>query len=71
MTLAASRRWATTRLIDDDQWHEITLDVRAIRELYPDAQTVKTLRFYTNANATEGQQFWWDDFTILPAEGIR
>jgi hypothetical protein len=59
------------RLIDDDQWHEITLDVRAIRELYPDAQTVKTLRFYTNANATEGQQFWWDDFTILPAEGIR
>ncbi len=58
-------------LIDDDQWHEITLDVRQIREVYPDASTLKMLRFYTNSNGAEGQQFWWDDFAILPAEDIR
>lgn len=58
------------KLIDDDQWHEITLDVRVIREVYPDGQTIKMLRFYTNSNGTEGQQFWWDDFTILPAEDV-
>lgn len=57
-------------LIDDDRWHEITLDVRAIREVYPDAQTIKMLRFYTNSNATEGQQFWFDDFAILPREDL-
>lgn len=58
-------------LIDDDQWHEITIDVRAIREVYPDAETIKLIRFFTERNATEGQQFWWDDFTILPAEDLR
>jgi hypothetical protein len=56
------------RLIDDDQWHEVTMDVRAIRDVYPGVKLLKMLRFYTVGNAEKGQQLWFDDFAILPAE---
>ena len=51
-------------LIDDDQWHEATVDVRLIRKLYPDVKLLRTFWFYTNGNGTQGQQFWFDDFRI-------
>jgi hypothetical protein len=52
------------KLVDDDQWHEATVDVRWLREVYPDVKLLRTFWFYTNANATKGQQFWFDDFRI-------
>ena len=51
-------------LIDDDQWHEATVDVRLIREVYPEIKLLRTFYFYTNGNGKKGQQFWFDDFRI-------
>lgn len=59
----------TYTLIDDNQWHEITMDVRTIREIYPEVKLLRTFYFYTNANGKQDQHFWLDDFTILPASG--
>jgi hypothetical protein len=55
------------KLVDDDQWHEATVDVRWIREVYPEVKLLRTFWFYTNANGTKGQQFWFDDFRIEPS----
>jgi len=52
------------KLVDDDQWHEATVDVRCIRETFPGLKLLRTFWFYTNANGTKGQQFWFDDFRI-------
>ena len=54
-------------LLDDDQWHEITIDARTIREAFPDVKLVKLFRFYTQRNGKHGDQFWFDNFRILPA----
>ncbi|MGC9318086.1 MAG: hypothetical protein ACP5KN_08630 [Armatimonadota bacterium] len=61
-------RWELT---DDDRWHEVTIDARAIREVHPGVKLLKMLRFWTNGNGSEGDQFWFDDFTILPAEDLE
>jgi hypothetical protein len=42
-------------LLDDDRWHAVTLDVRAIRDVLPDVQLLKTFYFRTNDSATKGQ----------------
>lgn len=55
------QKWELT---DDDQWHRVTLDVRAVREVYPEVKLLKTFYFRTNNNALKGQQFWFDDFRI-------
>jgi len=59
---------ARYQLIDDGQWHQVTIDARTIREVYPDVVGLYCFRFYTPANAREGQQFWFDDFALWPAE---
>ncbi|MBN1670828.1 MAG: right-handed parallel beta-helix repeat-containing protein [Kiritimatiellae bacterium] len=61
------------RLIDDDTWHSITIDARLIRKVYPG---LKYLRAFDFRNASgksgglgkEGDQFWFDDFAILPED---
>ncbi len=55
------KRWELT---DDDQWHKVMLDVRAIREVFPDVQLLKTLYLRTNDNGKLGQRYWIDDFRI-------
>ncbi|MGQ9731959.1 MAG: hypothetical protein ACUVX8_11900, partial [Candidatus Zipacnadales bacterium] len=55
-------------LIDDDQWHEAEIDVRRIREVFPDVTLLQMLRFYTNGNGRHGHQYWFDYFRILPEE---
>ena len=52
-------------LIDDGKWHEITLDARVIREVYPDVKLLQMFRFYTMGNGKKGDQFWFDNFRIL------
>ncbi|MEN6547920.1 MAG: right-handed parallel beta-helix repeat-containing protein [Armatimonadia bacterium] len=54
----------TYTLVDDDQWHEITVDVRTIRQVWPEVKLLHTFYFYTNANGKKDQQFWFDDFVI-------
>jgi len=43
----------------------VTLDARAIREVFPGVKLLQMFRFATRDNGTEGQQFWFDDFKIL------
>ncbi|MEW6354982.1 MAG: hypothetical protein AB1696_01535 [Planctomycetota bacterium] len=55
-------------LIADDQWHEVAIDARLIREVFPNVKLLQMFRFYTMGNGMKGQQFWFDNFRILPAE---
>jgi hypothetical protein len=52
-------------LTDDGEWHTAEIDVRAVRAAHPELQHLRQFIFYTNWN-TEGQQFWFDNFEILP-----
>ena len=54
------------RLIDDNQWHEAEIDLRAIRAATPDAKYLRRFMFLCNWSEDEGQQFRYDDFAILP-----
>ncbi|HUT88215.1 MAG TPA: hypothetical protein VMY37_01850 [Thermoguttaceae bacterium] len=60
------RDLACLELVDDDQWHEAEFDARHIRDVFPDVKLVQTFRFYTSEKGKRGQQFWFDDFRILP-----
>jgi hypothetical protein len=51
---------------DDDHWHEAEFDARLVREVFPNVKLLQTFRFYTNENAREGQEFWFDNLQILP-----
>ena len=53
-------------LIDDGKWHDITIDVRAVRKLHPELKHLRQFMLYTNWREVEGQEFWFDDFAILP-----
>ena len=53
-------------LIDDGQWHTITMDVRRVREAYPELQHLRQFMFLTNWTEDAGQEFWFDEFAILP-----
>ncbi len=57
-------------LIADDQWHEVTIDARVIREVFPEIKLLKMFRFWTNSSGTKDQQYWFDNFRILPAENL-
>ncbi len=57
-----------TKLLDDDQWHEVTLDARVIRTLHPNVKLIQKLRFFALGSGKKGQQFWFDNFRILPAD---
>lgn len=52
-------------LIDDGQWHEAIIDLRAIHDGAPDIQYVRRFFFLCRWNQ-EGQEFWYDDFVIAP-----
>ncbi len=64
-------------LVDDGQWREITLDVRRLRQAYPDLQHLQQFMFSTpwtsvpgapaqRQLAVEDFEFWFDDFAIVP-----
>lgn len=57
---------ARHELVDDDTWREIVIDARIIREVFPDVKLLERFRFETRRNGREGQEFWFDDFIILP-----
>ncbi|MGE4565061.1 MAG: hypothetical protein AB7F32_09325 [Victivallaceae bacterium] len=57
------------KLIDDDQWHTATIDVRAIREAYPEVNYLSRIRFFTAGNnGKAGDRYWLDDLVISPAQ---
>ncbi|MDX9978755.1 MAG: right-handed parallel beta-helix repeat-containing protein [Lentisphaeria bacterium] len=58
-------------LLDDGKWHEISLDARLIRETFPEVKLIKMFRFYTHRNGKHGDQFWFDNFRILPASAEK
>ena len=56
-------------LIDDNQWHAVTLDARLIQEVFPDVTHLQSFQLYTRENAQKGQELWIDDFAITPQAG--
>ena len=58
---------ADYELTDDGKWHETTIDVRAIRKICDGLNHIRGFRFYTHQNARKGQQFSFDEFSVLPA----
>ncbi len=54
------------KLIDDDEWRDITLDARVIRKIIPEIRNVHSFEFGTFGLSEEGQKFWFDDFQIIP-----
>ncbi|MHC4400704.1 MAG: right-handed parallel beta-helix repeat-containing protein [Planctomycetota bacterium] len=52
------------QLVDDNQWHAITLDARVVREVFPDVTHLQGFQFYTEENGRQGHEFWVDDFAI-------
>lgn len=57
-----------TILADDDEWHEVTIDVRAIREKFPNARVIDEIRFQALEPSliSQGDAYYLDDFSILP-----
>ena len=55
-------------LKDDGQWHSAEFDARLIRKRFPNVKLLQTFRFYTNANGKKGDEFWFDNFRIVPKE---
>ena len=58
----------TVGLSDDGQWHEATVDLRKVRRAAKGLKYLYRFMFSTNWRKDEGQEFWYDDFSILPAE---
>lgn len=56
----------TYRLVDDGQWHDITIDVRAARKACPELTHLHQFRLRTDWQEDRGQEFWLDDFAMLP-----
>ena len=52
-------------LIDDDQWHTVTVDLyHAIRHIWPEATQITQFTWWTDFNAAAGAQFWFDNFHV-------
>ena len=58
-------------LVDDGEWHEATVDARDIRTQHPKVTHLRRFRFYTHQNGVGGQEYWFDDFAILPVGWSR
>jgi len=59
------------KLIDDDTWHTITIDARLIRKVYLGLKYLRAFDFRNSKGKRDGlgkkdDQFWFDDFAILP-----
>ncbi|NQT16492.1 MAG: hypothetical protein HQ582_27280, partial [Planctomycetes bacterium] len=57
-------------LVDDGRWHEAEFDARLVREVFPNVKLLQTFRFYTMENGKKGDEFWFDDFRILPEKRL-
>lgn len=53
-------------LVDDDHWHELSIDARVIREVFPEVKLLQMFRFAARDQGRQGQQFWFDNFRIEP-----
>jgi hypothetical protein len=58
------------QLRDDEQWHEVTLDARIIREKYPEVQVLEGMRIgaMSREQVAEGDWYEIDEVVIGPAE---
>ncbi len=52
-------------LIADDAWHTASIDLYdAVKGLWPEPGRITELQWWTDHNASDGQQFWFDDLRI-------
>ena len=54
--------------MDDGQWHTATLDARAVVKDRLPITHLSKFQFRIDWKEDQGQQFWFDNFAILPAE---
>ncbi len=66
---APKNRVGNVILIDDGEWHELTIDARIIRELYPDVKVIEGMGF-DSAGCTptyfKGPVYSLDEVIIMP-----
>ena len=62
---------ADHRLHDDGEWHELTFDVRKVREVHPDLQVLEGLYFVRSSRDAVREGHWYDldEVIIRPAAG--
>ncbi len=53
-------------LIGDDRWRTMEIDLRSLRERFPDLRHLRQFLFFTNWQEDAGQIFWMDNFSISP-----
>jgi len=53
-------------LVDDGEWHEITIDLRKALKFAPDTGYIRDFGFRTESNGKPGQWYWFDEFRICP-----
>ena len=58
------------RLVDDGEWHTLSLDARVVREAIPDLRYLRMFLFHLGwgAKPATPYEFWFDDFAIEAAE---
>ena len=58
------------RLVDDGEWHTITLDARTVREKIPNLKYLRRFLLFLNwgRKPDPKMEFWFDDFAIDPAK---
>ncbi len=68
-TESGMRRIADYELHDDGEWHELTFDVRKVREIYPDLQVLEGLYFVRSSRDAVREGHWYDldEVIIRPA----
>ncbi len=56
-------------LHDDQQWHELSFDVRKVREIYPELQVLEALQFFGRPVSAVEKGHWFDldEVIIRPA----
>ncbi len=66
---APKNRVGNVVLIDDGEWHELTIDARIIRELYPDVKIIEGMGFDSAGRIptyTKGPVYSIDEVIIKP-----
>ncbi len=63
-------RIADYELQDDGEWHELTFDVRKVREVHPDLQVLEGLYFVRSSQGAVREGHWYDldEVIIRPAQ---
>lgn len=58
-------------LIDDGTWQVLLIDVRTIREDFPEVDVLKRFGSETMSRSKQGDTYWLDEVVILPLDAVN